>query len=151
MFFRSSFVINLLREANFEHQFGDYQPHKRTCFERISWRFSCNLCNMKCQCSCFWFALFYWSTFASSTWTLGKSKGLQEVPSNSLISEELYMLGNDHVSTAATWALANSWPVYQIKLGNRSAIMPNSFDVLGNGLSAGKRRLSIAHGCTRSM
>jgi hypothetical protein len=81
----------------------------------------------------------------------GEIKGLQEVPGNSLISEDLYMLGNDHVSTAVTWALANSWPVYQIKPGNRSAIMPNSFDVLGNGLSAGKRRLSIAHGCTRSM
>jgi phenylacetate 2-hydroxylase len=56
-------------------------------------------------------------------------KGLPEIPGGSLISGHLYMLGNDHASTAEKWAVANSWPVYQIRLGNRRAVMINSFDV----------------------
>jgi phenylacetate 2-hydroxylase len=39
------------------------------------------------------------------------------------------MLGNDHASTAETWAVTNSWPVYQIRLGNRRTMILNSFDV----------------------
>jgi hypothetical protein len=57
----------------------------------------------------------------------GQIKGLLEVPGGSWISGHLYMLGNDHASNAGSWARTNSWPVYQIRLGNRRAIMLNSF------------------------
>jgi phenylacetate 2-hydroxylase len=56
-------------------------------------------------------------------------KGLPEIPGGSFISGHLYMLGNDHASTAEKWAVTNSWPVYQVRLGNRRAIILNSFDV----------------------
>ncbi|RDW82622.1 cytochrome P450-9 [Coleophoma cylindrospora] len=55
-------------------------------------------------------------------------KGLPEVPNGSLVSGHLYKLGNDHASTAQKWAQTHAWPVYQIRLGNRRAIILNSFD-----------------------
>lgn len=54
--------------------------------------------------------------------------GLPEKDGASLISGHLYNLGNDHASTAEAWGLDNSWGVFQIRLGNRRAIMLNSFD-----------------------
>lgn len=58
----------------------------------------------------------------------GRIRGIPEIPGGGLVSGHLYMLGDDHASTAEKWALSNSWPVYQIRLGHRRAIMLNSFD-----------------------
>lgn len=58
----------------------------------------------------------------------GRIEGIPEVPGGSSIAGHLYMLGQDHASTAETWAIRNSWPVYQIRLGYRRAIILNSFD-----------------------
>lgn len=54
--------------------------------------------------------------------------GLPETPGASPISGHLYLLGQDHPTTAQKWAVSNSWPVYQIRMGNRRAIILNSFD-----------------------
>lgn len=55
-------------------------------------------------------------------------KGLPEVPNASILAGHLYQLGRDHATTAEQWTAKYSWPVFQIRMGRRRAIILNSFD-----------------------
>lgn len=59
---------------------------------------------------------------------LGRIEGIPEIPGGTPTAGHLYMLGEDHASTAERWAITKSWPIYQIRLGYRRAIILNSFD-----------------------
>lgn len=54
-------------------------------------------------------------------------RGLPEIPDAPLLSGHLYMLGDDHASKAEEWSKTHEWPVYQVRMGNRRAVMINSF------------------------
>lgn len=56
-------------------------------------------------------------------------RSIPEIPGGSLLHGHLYMLGQDHATTAEKWSRANGWPVYQIRLGNRRVILLNGFEV----------------------
>ncbi|KUJ16402.1 cytochrome P450 [Mollisia scopiformis] len=58
----------------------------------------------------------------------GRIEGIPEIPGGSSVAGHLYMLGQDHATTAESWAISNTWPVYQIRFGYRRAIILNSFD-----------------------
>lgn len=57
-----------------------------------------------------------------------KIKGIPEIPGGTLLAGHLYKLGNDHASTAEAWSAEYGWPVFQIRMGYRRAIVINSFD-----------------------
>lgn len=56
-------------------------------------------------------------------------KSIPEIPGGSLLHGHLYMLGQDHATTAEKWAQDYSWPIYQVRLGNRRVIFLNGFEV----------------------
>ncbi|KAI9739059.1 MAG: hypothetical protein M1834_007271 [Cirrosporium novae-zelandiae] len=58
-----------------------------------------------------------------------KVEGIPEIPGGGLVSGHLYMLGENHAATAEKWSEEHNWPIYQLRMGNRRAIMLNSFDV----------------------
>jgi hypothetical protein len=68
------------------------------------------------------YLLFFYVDFAAI-------KGIPEIPGGSLLHGHLYMLGQDHATTAQRWSQDNGWPIYQVRLGNRRVIFLNSFDV----------------------
>lgn len=55
-------------------------------------------------------------------------KGIPEIPHASLLSGHLHQLGTNHASTMEKWAHEKGWPVYQIRMGNRRAIVLSSFE-----------------------
>lgn len=55
-------------------------------------------------------------------------KGIPEIPGGKLLTGHLCQLGNDHATTAEKWAMQYDWPVFQIRLGRRRAIILNSFE-----------------------
>lgn len=55
-------------------------------------------------------------------------KGIPEIPGGSLIAGHLYKLGKDHATTAEAWAQQYGWPVFQLRMGRRRAVVINSFD-----------------------
>lgn len=55
-------------------------------------------------------------------------KNIPEVPNGDLLAGHLYQLGVDHATTAEEWATKNGWPVYQLRMGRRRAVVLNSFD-----------------------
>lgn len=55
-------------------------------------------------------------------------RGIPEVPGGSLLHGHLYMLGQDHATTAEKWSRDHSWSIYQIRLGNRRVIFLNGFE-----------------------
>lgn len=55
-------------------------------------------------------------------------KGIPEIPGGGLLEGHLYELGHDHATTAERWSKKYGWPVYQFRMGNRRAIMLNSFE-----------------------
>lgn len=55
-------------------------------------------------------------------------RGIPEVPGGSLLHGHLYMLGQDHATTAEKWSRDHGWPIYQIRLGNRRVIFLNGFE-----------------------
>lgn len=55
--------------------------------------------------------------------------GIPEIPGSSYVYGHLDLLGHDHPTTIQNWAVKHSWPLYQIRLGNRRAIVLNSFQV----------------------
>ncbi|RSM09121.1 hypothetical protein CEP52_004298 [Fusarium oligoseptatum] len=57
-----------------------------------------------------------------------KIKGIPEIPGGETLAGHLYQLGDDHATTAATWAAKYGWPVYQFRMGCRRVIMLNSFE-----------------------
>ncbi|OAP57618.1 hypothetical protein AYL99_08356 [Fonsecaea erecta] len=54
-------------------------------------------------------------------------KGIPEIPGGDLIHGHFYELGDDHATTAEKWSLQYSWPVFQIRMGRRRAILLNGF------------------------
>ncbi|KAG8162134.1 hypothetical protein KVR01_007899 [Diaporthe batatas] len=56
-------------------------------------------------------------------------EGIPEIPGNSLLHGHLYMLGQDHATTAQKWSQDYGWPIYQIRLGNRRVVILNGFEV----------------------
>lgn len=54
--------------------------------------------------------------------------GIPEIPGGSYVYGHLDLLGHDHPTTLQNWAVEHSWPLYQIRLGNRRAIVLNSFE-----------------------
>lgn len=55
-------------------------------------------------------------------------RGIPEIANGSLLSGHLYQLGIDHASTLEKWAQTTGWPLFQIRMGNRRAIVLTSFD-----------------------
>ena len=55
-------------------------------------------------------------------------EGIPEVPDGELLAGHFYKLGADHASTAEKWSSKYKWPVFQIRMGQRRAIILNSFD-----------------------
>ncbi|GFN12446.1 hypothetical protein AtubIFM56815_010683 [Aspergillus tubingensis] len=53
--------------------------------------------------------------------------GIPEIPGGELLAGHLYQLGNDHATTAEIWSLKFGWPVFQIRMGQRRAVVINSF------------------------
>ncbi|ETS85365.1 hypothetical protein PFICI_03390 [Pestalotiopsis fici W106-1] len=56
-----------------------------------------------------------------------KINGIPEIPGGELLAGHLYQLGNDHATTAETWAAKYGWPVFQLRMGRRRAVFLNSF------------------------
>lgn len=54
---------------------------------------------------------------------------IPEIPGGSLLHGHLYMLGQDHATTAEKWSQDYNWPIYQARLGNRRVIFLNGFEV----------------------
>lgn len=59
---------------------------------------------------------------------IAKIDGIPEIPGGELLAGHLYKLGNDHATTAEAWASKYGWPVFQLRMGRRRAIMLNSFE-----------------------
>ncbi|KIV78237.1 hypothetical protein PV11_09973 [Exophiala sideris] len=57
-----------------------------------------------------------------------KIKGIPELAGGELLAGHLYQLGEDHATTAEKWSSKYGWPVFQLRMGYRRAIMLNSFD-----------------------
>lgn len=55
--------------------------------------------------------------------------GIPEIPGGSLLHGHLFLLGQDHASTAQEWSRKYGWPIYQVRLGNRRVIFLNGFEV----------------------
>jgi phenylacetate 2-hydroxylase len=55
-------------------------------------------------------------------------KGIPEVPGGEILAGHLYALGNDHATTAESWSSKYQWPVFQLRMGNRRAVVINSFE-----------------------
>lgn len=54
--------------------------------------------------------------------------GLPEIPGAEPLAGHMYRLGEDHASMTEKWALQYNWPVFQIRMGQRRAIVLNSFE-----------------------
>ncbi|KAL3471648.1 cytochrome P450 [Aspergillus californicus] len=54
--------------------------------------------------------------------------GIPSIPNPSILSGHLHALGTDHATTTQKWATEYGWPVFQLRLGNRRAIILNSFE-----------------------
>ncbi|KAL2833335.1 cytochrome P450 [Aspergillus cavernicola] len=57
-----------------------------------------------------------------------KIEGIPEIPGGELLAGHLYELGNDHATTAENWAATYGWPVFQLRMGYRRAVILNSFE-----------------------
>ncbi|POS75669.1 cytochrome P450 [Diaporthe helianthi] len=56
-------------------------------------------------------------------------EGIPEIPGTSLLHGHLYMLGQDHATTAQKWAESYGWSIYQVRLGNRRVVILNGFEI----------------------
>jgi len=54
--------------------------------------------------------------------------GIPEIPGADLLAGHFYNLGKDHASKAELWSSKYNWPVFQLRMGRRRAIVLNSFD-----------------------
>jgi phenylacetate 2-hydroxylase len=57
-----------------------------------------------------------------------KIAGIPEIPGGELLAGHLYQLGEDHAATAEKWSAQYGWPVFQLRMGMRRAIVVNSFE-----------------------
>jgi len=56
-----------------------------------------------------------------------KIQGIPEIPGGELLAGHLYKLGADHATTAQRWSTQYGWPVFQLRMGYRRAVILNSF------------------------
>lgn len=56
-------------------------------------------------------------------------EGIPEIQGGTTLAGHLHLLGEDHASTLEKWSDENAWPIFQIRLGNRRAIILNSFEI----------------------
>lgn len=56
-----------------------------------------------------------------------KIQGLPEAPGGELLAGHFHQLGADHATTAERWAAKFNWPVFQLRMGRRRAVVLNSF------------------------
>jgi phenylacetate 2-hydroxylase len=57
-----------------------------------------------------------------------KIKGIPEIPGGEVLAGHLNLLGDDHATKAEEWSCKNGWPVFQLRMGRRRAIILNSFE-----------------------
>lgn len=57
-----------------------------------------------------------------------KIEGIPEIPNWDLLAGHLYQLDDDHATKSETWARTYGWPVFQLRMGRRRAIVLNSFE-----------------------
>ncbi|KAE8548284.1 hypothetical protein TMatcc_010154 [Talaromyces marneffei ATCC 18224] len=57
-----------------------------------------------------------------------KIDGIPEIPNGDLLAGHLYQLGDDHATRSETWTNTYGWPIFQLRMGRRWAIMLNSFE-----------------------
>jgi hypothetical protein len=57
-----------------------------------------------------------------------KIDGIPEIPAGELLAGHLYQLGSDHATTAENWSAKYDWPVFQLRMGYRRAVIINSFE-----------------------
>lgn len=55
-------------------------------------------------------------------------EGIPEIPGAELIAGHVYQIGDDHATTLEQWSLKYKWPVFQIRMGQRRAVVLNSFE-----------------------
>lgn len=55
-------------------------------------------------------------------------EGIPEIPGADPLAGHIYKLGENYALTCAKWSEEFSWPVFQLRMGYRRAIMLNSFD-----------------------
>jgi hypothetical protein len=55
-------------------------------------------------------------------------EGIPEAPGGDLLAGHFHQLGDDHGTTAERWALKYDWPVFQMRMGRRRAVVLNSFN-----------------------
>jgi phenylacetate 2-hydroxylase len=55
-------------------------------------------------------------------------QGIPEIPGGELLAGHFYKLGDDHATTAEGWAQKYNWPLFQLRMGQRRAVILNSFD-----------------------
>lgn len=58
----------------------------------------------------------------------GSVRGIPEVPGGSWLHGHLHMLGKDHATAAEKWSKEHQMPIFQMRLGNRRAIVLNTFE-----------------------
>lgn len=58
----------------------------------------------------------------------GPVRGIPEVPGGSWLHGHLQMLGKDHATAAERWSKEYQMPIFQMRLGNRRAIVLNTFE-----------------------
>lgn len=61
---------------------------------------------------------------------IGKITGIPEIPGGELLAGHLYELGSDHATTAERWSAQYDWPVFQLRMGYRRAVIINSFEAV---------------------
>ncbi|EXJ83385.1 hypothetical protein A1O1_07007 [Capronia coronata CBS 617.96] len=59
---------------------------------------------------------------------LPKIKGIPEIPDGEALAGHFYKLGDDHATAAESWAEKYGWPVFQVRMGQRRAVILNSFE-----------------------
>lgn len=57
-----------------------------------------------------------------------KIRGIPEIPGGEILAGHLYQLGSDHATTAEKWSAKYGWPVFQLRMGYRRAVVINSFE-----------------------
>lgn len=57
-----------------------------------------------------------------------KIKGIPEIPGGDLLAGHFYELGNDIATVTEAWSAKYGWPVFQIRMGRRRAVILNSFE-----------------------
>lgn len=55
-------------------------------------------------------------------------QGIPEIPGGDLLAGHLHALGPDHATMAERWSLSHEWPIFQMRMGRRRAVVLNTFE-----------------------